>query len=256
MNIGSIFKTVTRFTSEHSPTILTVLGSAGVVTTAVMAVRVTPKAHAIIQEDEATGGVSDSSFENAKRRVRLTWKLYLPSVLSGATAIACVISANSINLRRNAAVASVLTLTTNELKEYQAKVVEAIGERKNKVIREELIQDKVKSDPVANKEIYIVDKKEQLFYDTFSGRYFTSDMETVRAAVNNVNQEVLINGYASQNYFYGWLGLRNASIGEEVGWNTENLLDIEFGAVLTEDGRPCIGINYRIQPRYRYDRFS
>jgi hypothetical protein len=61
---------------KNSPTILTGLGVAGLISTTVMAVRVTPKALNMLSElqDHAT------NFE----KIQIVWKLYIPTWLMDA----------------------------------------------------------------------------------------------------------------------------------------------------------------------------
>jgi hypothetical protein len=56
-------------------------------------------------------------------KTQFTWQRYLPAAIMGGLTIACVIDANSNNLRYNAALASVYSLTELALKENQTKVV-------------------------------------------------------------------------------------------------------------------------------------
>ncbi len=56
-------------------------------------------------------------------KTQFTWQLYLPAVIIGGLTIAYVIGANFNNLRYNAALASVYSLTELALKENQTKVI-------------------------------------------------------------------------------------------------------------------------------------
>ena len=102
-------KLVGRTLQKNSPTILTGLAVAGVVTTVVMAVKATPKAleildqERVMREDYSERWLVPVEKITKKDIVKLTWKCYLPSFLMGGATIAAIIAANSINLRRNAA---------------------------------------------------------------------------------------------------------------------------------------------------------
>ena len=62
------------------------------------------------------------------------------------------------------------------MKEYQAKVVETLGEAKARKIKDEIAKDKVKNDPISNKEVIITGKGDMLCYDVLSGRYFKNNI--------------------------------------------------------------------------------
>ncbi len=62
--------------------------------------------------------------------IKTAWPCYIPAAV-GAISVFCLIGASSTNLRRNAALATAYTLSESTLKEYQEKVVETIGEKRN-----------------------------------------------------------------------------------------------------------------------------
>jgi hypothetical protein len=79
-------------------------------------------------------------------------------------------------------------------------------------------------------------------------------METIRKAVNEINYK--INNYysASLSDFYEMIGLPKTQISDEFGWNTDELLDVEYGSTVLQDGRPAISISYNKVPIRGYDR--
>ena len=113
--------------SQNSPMILIGLSVAGLVTTTVMAVRATPKALELIKEERLTRADNDENFIYGGTplpkmdAIKVTWKCYMPAVGMGIVTIACIIGANSINLRRKAALASVYSLTEATLKNIRLK---------------------------------------------------------------------------------------------------------------------------------------
>ena len=62
--------------------------------------------------------------------------------------------------------------------------------------------------------------------------------------------------YVSLNDFYDEVDspdLSHSEMGDELGWSIDDgLLDVEFGSQITDDGRPCIVLNYNIYPKYNY----
>ena len=88
--------------------------------------------------------------------------------------------------------------------------------------------------------------------DGFSGRYFTSTMERIRKAQNDLNYKLLNEVYASLNDLYEYLDLAPIGAGDELGWTTNHQLDLSFSSTLTEDGHPCLVINFRNEPMANY----
>lgn len=253
MDIARTLSNLKKLTFDNSPLILTGVAVAGVVTTTVLAVKATFQAAEVIQEEHAVlleevGSSERMAPMTSRYKAELVWKLYIPAVATGVSTIACVVGANTISTRRNAALVSVYSLTETAFKEYRAKVAETIGDTKAQKIRDEVAKDRIDKNPVSNSEVIITGGGEQLCYESMSGRYFKSDMETIRRAMNDINARVINDMSASQNEFNDLIGLASTTYGEEVGWNLDHMLDIIFTAHLADDGRPCISLDYSVQP--------
>lgn len=257
-NLSKLVKSAQMSISKHSPEILTGIGIAGMVTTAVLAVKATPKALKIIESMEHIDSETKTVVTPTKIEcVKATWKCYIPAAVTGVTSVACLIGASSVNVRRNAALATAYSLSETALREYKEKVVETIGDKKEKVVREAIDKDHVEKNPVSKSEVIITEKGNTLCYDTLSGRYFKSDIDKIKKAVNELNRTMLNDMYVSLNEFYDELGLDNISLGYELGWNIDNgLIDIDFSSQLAEDGTPCVVISYNVAPKYNYSRLT
>jgi len=235
---------------KHSPEILTGIGIAGMITTTVMAVRATPKALMLMEEKKEELKTNEL---NVKEIIIVTWKCYVPAVAIGAVSVVCLIGANSVNMRRRAALATAYSLSESALKEYQEKVVETIGEKKEESIRDSIANDKIKQNPVATQEVIITEKGNVLCFDVISGRYFKSDIEKIRKAINDLNQRMRDEMYITLNDYYYEIGLERISIGDDLGWNIDTgYITPQFSSQLTEDGTPCLVIGYLVEPRYDY----
>ena len=252
-NINEAFKSLKRSTSKYSPQILTGLGIAGVVTTTVLAIKATPKAVKLVEEEAYERKEELTPMEV----VKVTWKCYIPTAVSMATSITCLICANSVNTKRNAALAAAYKFSETAFIEYKDKVVETIGEKKEKTVREKIAEDKVKNNPPTQNTIIMTDSGAELFLEPVSGRYFKSDMEKIRRIENECNKKMLhdINGYMSLNDFYDELGLEHSSIGYELGWNSYSLLEIDYIPQLLEDDKLCVVLEYTTGPKYDYMDF-
>ena len=275
MNKGSFTKFIKdaqKVIVKRSPEILTGLGVAGLVTTTVLAVKATPKALRLIEmaEDHGIGITSKNGDPDWERRpltkletVKVAWKPYIPAAVTGAVSIACIIGASSVHARRNAALATAYQLSTTALSEYKEKVVETIGEEKEKVIREKIAQDKIDRDPIKEsieKETVVIGSGEVLFLEPVSMQCFKSDIESVRKILNDINFRLTtgMEEYISLSEFYDEIGLPHTSISDDIGWNLgrDGQLEADFLAAKTTDGRPCLMLDYMVKPRYDYYRLS
>lgn len=263
-------KKIQKVLTRKSPEILTGIGIAGVITTTVLAVKVTPKALRLIDEAEHKKAVAwnneNPDYDNGADRIKLTktetvkaaWKPYIPAVVTGICSVACIIGANSVHLRRNAALATAYQLSTTAFNEYKDKVVETIGEKKEKVVRQNIAKDKVEKNPVSKTEVFVTGNGTSLFYDPLSGRYFESDMNKVEKAVNNLNWS-MNNGnepYISLTQLYDELGLSHTGVSDNIGWKVEDgNIELAVSAQVSDDGRPCLVMDFLRAPEYGYDRY-
>ena len=254
-NLATIAKDIRKFASKRSPEILTGIGIAGMITTTILAVRATPKALELIEEQKEEESVDElSSFEV----VKVAWKPYIPAIVTCIASTACLIGASSVNTKRNAALATAYKLSETALSEYREKVVETIGEKKERIVRDKVAEERVKKNPVSKNEVIVTGNGKTLCFDPISGRYFMCSIETIKKAENTLNKQMLhdISGYVSLNEFYDELGLDHTSVGDDLGWNTDQLIDIDFSSQLNDNGEPSVVLDYLVAPKCDYYKFS
>lgn len=256
--VAKLLRDVQTTVSKHSPALLTGIGIAGMITTTVLAVKATPKALQLI-EDKQNELYPDSTEKlTPVETIKTTWKCYLPATITGVLATSCLIAANSVNTRRNAALATAYNLSASALAEYKDKVIETIGEKKEREIRDKVAEERIAKEPVNNSAIIVSGSGNTRCFDTITKRRFTSDIEQIKRIVNELNRR-MVNGddYISLNDFYFELGLDGCKIGEELGWNvTRGLIELDFSAQLDGDGVPCIVLDYEVAPKRGYNCYS
>lgn len=248
--ISTALRNLQNAAKKHSPEILTGIGIAGMITTTIMAVRATPKALMLIEEKKEELETEELT---AKETVIAAWTCYVPAAVTGTVSIFCLIGASSVNMRRRAALATAYTLSESALKEYQEKVVETIGEKKEQSIRDAVAKDKIDKKPASNCEVFITEKGNTLCFDAVSGRYFKSDIDKIKKAENELNRRMRDEMYISLNDFYYEIGLDGISIGDELGWNIDKgYINLQFSSQLDDNGTPCLVLGYLVEPRYDY----
>lgn len=243
--------------SKHSPTILIGIGITGMLTTTVLAVKATPKAIRLMDERKDELEVDRLT---PLETVKTTWKCYIPAAISGTVSIACLIGSNSVNARRNAALATAYKISETAFAEYRDKVVETIGEKKEKIVRDKVSEQQIKDNPVNKTEIIVTGKGQTLFYEPLSGRYFYSDLEKIKRAENTLNKAILTDPFSSGvtlNEFYEEIGLPTTATGDTLGWNFDDTIEIYPSAQMAaenseHEGEPCIVLNHTRPPRYDF----
>lgn len=255
-NLAGIAKNMRSSLSKHSPGILTGIGISGMIATTVLAVSATPKAVELIRADSRRNHDGDPHAYTKKEAVKSCWKCYIPAATTGLLSTACLIGANSVHARRNATLAAVCKLSETAFTEYREKVVETIGEKKEREVLEKVDKARIENNPVNNFEVLSTKRGNTLCYDYLSGRYFTSDIDVIKRAQNNVNEQMLCGafGQASLNDFYNELGLEPIGIGDDLGWYVGNMIKVRISSQIAPDDRPCIVLGHEHIPTYDYDR--
>lgn len=250
---SNVINSTKNFLSKHSPEILVGIGITGMVTSTVLAVKATPKALGLLEKAKEEKYGEDLT---AIETIKTAWKPYIPSMIIGVASISCIIGASAVNTKRNAALATAYAISERSLLTYRDKVIETIGEKKDKEIREKIAQDEVDKKPVSNSQVIITSKGNTLCMDALSGRYFRSDLDKIKKIINELNRDIVTQNYVSLNELYYALGLEGLKNGSRLGWNiNEGLIELSYSTCLAENDEPCIVINYETEPYYDFDKF-
>lgn len=256
--LSKIARDVKLSLSKRSPEILMGIGIAGMITTTVLAVKATPKAILLIEDRKDELEVETLT---PIETIKTTWKCYIPAAVSGTMSIACLIGSNSVNARRNAALATAYKLSETAFAEYRDGVVETIGEKKEKTVRDKVSEKQIKENPVNKTDIIVTGKGKTLFFDPLSHRYFYSSIEKIRRAENILNKEINTDPFdagRTVNDFYTEIGIPTTATGDALGWNLNiGLLDIYLSYQGGDEGtefedEPCAVLNFVNPPRYEF----
>jgi hypothetical protein len=154
-----------------------------------------------------------------------------------------------VEASKTLAAQTAFAVTERAYSEYRNKVIEEFGdgdrdkgERKDQAIRDKIAADRVKENPPPD--ILVTGPGNVLCLELFTGRYFASDMETLRQAENKLNAKLLTHDIQTLDDFYWLIGLQPTSYSSEGGWESPRLMELEFSTQLTDDGRPCLTFNY------------
>lgn len=219
--------------------VLTILSCVGVVSTAVLAVKATPKAMLLLEEKPDDISMVEKTLTVAP--------VYIPAMVSGVATVGCILGINVLSKRQQAALASMYALVSNRYRRYQDKVREIYGEEAH-----QNIVDRVAKEECADISPNWFDGGKHLFYDDYSGRYFEKTVLEVLQAEYSLNRNYCRDGGVSVNEFYELLGLPPINDGDDIGWTFSDYeaywVDFDHQIVTLDDGLQCCIIYTALTP--------
>lgn len=240
------------FFKRNSATILTCVGAVGVVATAVLTAKATPRAIVLLEEAKEEKGDDLTKLEI----VKTVAPVYVRPVIIGAATVTCIFGANVLNKRQQAAIMSAYALLDRSYKDYKDKVEELYGSETSERVREELAKDKYEEDkPSAPTDDTI------LVYDTFADRYFESTIEALQRAEYRLNRDIYMRGWATLDEFYELLGLEPLEGSSILGWSEggnmtrywQGWVDFNHHKVVHDDGLECTILTFFQEPYACYE---
>lgn len=225
---------------KGSPTILFAAGVVGVVGAGVMACRATLKLEEVLDEHKKNMGVAeiiesekyteedrkkDIAYIHVRTAVKVG-KLYAVPVLLGAASIAALTGSHNILSKRNAALTAAYAALEKGFNEYRERVLEQVGEDKEREFRYPLEKVEV-VDPETGKKKNVkrVCGEGMSMYARFFDKNSTSWSLTpeynvlfLRCQQNWANDRLRAKGHLFLNEVYDALGIERSSEGQVVGW--------------------------------------
>ena len=252
----------TLFLKRHASTILTFAGGAGVITTAALAVKATPKALEKIDKAKEEKEEKLTKLEI----VKAAGTTYIPAMLIGVGTLACIFGANVLNQRSQASLISAYALVDNSFKKYKKKLVELHGEETHQSVVDALAIEEAQDVQVTGSYLcgYCdlgadADGEPMLFYEEYSGRYFESTIEQVLQAEYHLNRNYILRGYTVLNEFYDFLGIEQKDYGDKVGWTPtdegEYWIEFNHRKINIDDDLECYIIEMPWEPSAEFSEY-
>ena len=232
------------FLKANSPTLLTIIGSTGVIITSILAVKATPKALKLIEEAKNT----KEEELTVKETIQVAWKPYIPAFISGFATILCIAGANYLNIKKQRNLVSAYMLLDNAFKEYRTKVKDNYGED----IDNEFSKDLTKNQLIEMDNIY----KETLFFEFNSMRFFEANVHKVLQAECKAKMQFEKYEHLSLNDYYSYLGIDPSPYGDALGWSKYQMmteehtdeLEFNYERVIMSNGIVCYNIWTNVNP--------
>lgn len=245
---------------KYGPVVLSILSVFGTIATAAEAVRVTPKALQLIEEDSKKNHDGDSKAYSKSEAIKSAWKCYIPAAALGVSTIACILGANALNKKQQAMLMSGYALVKNSYDDLKIKLRELYGEEIYNTVVDSIMKEKCDeihiSDSCNGTSLDFGEDFEpeitRTFYDSFSQRYFETTISKVIEAEYQLNRNFMFNGVISLNDFYEFLGLETTELGESLGWSNVNgdiyWIDFNHHKTILDDGMEVFVIDMVFEP--------
>lgn len=239
--------------SKHSPRILFIAGTVGVIGAGVLACRSTLKLEGLLHDMEietnlleaqgpervaAKNGYSSRHFKKdqtilyTQHAARVT-RLYAPALVLGLVSVACLTKSHTILSSRNANLTLAYAATEKALREYRGRVAAEFGEDKEREVYFAAEDHTIVEDTDKGPKKVTVKRPTQpglyaRFYDEFA-RNWQPDAEDNRIFIVNqerwANDKLQSQGYLFLNDVYKMLGLDITPVGQQVGWTLDGTGD-------------------------------
>lgn len=231
-----------NFLKNNSSKILTCVGGVGVIVTSIFSSKATIKAYKILSEKEQYEDLT------LREKIKEVWPVYIPTILFGTSTILCIFGSNILSQKNQASLVSAYALINQSYKEYKDKVKELYGDDSDLIIKKEIAKN--------NYDETLFNGEKQLFYDSFSMRYFESTFENVLRAEYYINKKFASEFFVTINDFYSLLGIDKLNIGNDLKWRSDDVMalngllwiDFENELVVMDDGLECYMINIKNDP--------
>lgn len=245
-----------RLIKTNAPAILTAAACMGTVTTAILTAKSTTLAIERIADycEDNLRSPEDLSW---REKFAVSYRVYIPPAIAGVATLVSIVAANRVGYNRGAAFALAYSGSEAAFRRYRQALEDVGGQKAVEEVKARVAEKSIQEagQPLPGT-VLVASSGDVLCYDVFSGRYFRSDIETIRRVENNINGQLNTDSYASLNEFYAGLGLPPIAAGELVGWSDPNSLSVEFGSQLDTKGQPVLTIDFLVSPKENYFKLA
>ena len=241
---------------KHLPTLLTALGTAGVIGGVILAIKKAPDAKKDLDEEKEKWDDIPDKENRVKadyyfKRVRICFQHYWLVILIIGGSITCFWVANHVSVKRLTSALTAAGLSAKAKEELEQKIKEMDGEKHLQNIKDEIDGDHVRNNPPSENDIINTGYGSHLCYEPITGRYFYSNIEKIKRAVIICRDELQKEGYLSINDWFCALNLDTTDL--HLCWLADSIgevndFDISTSSQLTPDDVPVLVIRYDVNP--------
>lgn len=250
MNVGWVRPLLIRgrqWAVKNAPHILMGMGTGGSITALIFAVKAAPAAQKRLQEAKHLKNEQDNGIYVVDltlwEKIKAAAPAFVPAGLVEFLALTCFWGAHGINLKRQAVLAGLYSTAEQALIEYQRKVVEMIGDKPEKEIRNAVAQDRIDRNPPPS----MVFESDTDCWCYYKGYRFRSNYWKLKDIQNDANHEMIKNLYLSESDLLWMFDPERRYIVPDSesrlkGWSVDNMMEFDIHPGLTPDHQPALTV--------------
>lgn len=241
------------FKSKHTGLVMTVLGTVGVITTAICASHDTVKAVKIVRDElHYDPDIWCGGRPKTVDVVKAAWSCYIPTILSATATIACVFGSRYADMYQQKTLISAYLVLNQAYDRYREKTKIIVGEDTELTIRTAVLKEKRKD----LKFFTVPSAETMIFYEEHCDHFFERTMLEVQDAEYQLNRKFAMDGEVCINDFLELLALDPVPYGDEFGWSMDDdydfyntsWIDFQHRLVELDDGMECYIIDFLRKP--------
>ena len=257
---GLSIKSIGKFIDRNLPAILSAIGGMSSITALAMAMVDAPiakeRAKKVIEEIKKRKGIDPKAkwkpeYEDWKEIIKEVGPILAPAVIMEVMALTCIFSAQHLNSKRQAMLASLASSAYSDLKEMQDKMLEVIGNDKTDEVYHRIAESEVAKIPLETHEVVATGTGNMRFLDPWTGCYFYSSIPYIENARNKFNAGLqgIQREDTMQNWYYELhIPTEKLQCTYDVGWNLDHPLEFRLQAVIDDDNNHTTVIIYKNKP--------
>lgn len=243
-------------TLGNMSTVLMIGSVMGVIATSISAAMTAPKANEKLRVAENNKEDDLTTLDT----VKVLLPAYAPSIILGASTIACIIGSNVANKKQLASLSAAVAVGGKYVHQYKGKIREMFGSELDRTIDDEIKVEHPEDTIFTYDEWmgYLDNSSDDnpgtpmLFYDVASGIYFEKTLEQVLLSEYHLNRDYVLNGEVTMDDWWFYLGLDVPKSGNDVIWTPmdadEYWIDFAHVKRKTEEGAYYYEINIITEP--------
>lgn len=178
--------------------------------------------------------------ETQIRDLKETWRHFIPPVVLASATVGAVLTSARAHAKQAQAAGIAVAVATTAFEEYRDEVRNMIGEKKEREISEKHVVSRSTPPPPE----LVPEPTKVLCCDNHTQRFFSTTVDAIQKAVNEVNRTAIFELHGTMNEFYQHVGLPGIPTGDDLGWFADRPLEVRTVASKDSEGRPYLSLEF------------